>query len=41
MSARKRPVKFTSEELETIDRVYRAAWSQILEQHPHPDDEKA
>jgi hypothetical protein len=40
-SSRKSPAKFTSEELETIDRVYHAAWSQILEQHPQPDDDKA
>jgi hypothetical protein len=41
IGSRKRPVKFTSDELETIDRVYHAAWSQIIEQHPQPDREKA
>jgi hypothetical protein len=39
--SRKRQVKFTSDELDTIDRVCDAAWSQILEQHPQPDREKA
>jgi hypothetical protein len=39
--SRKRPATFTSDELETIDRVYHAAWSEILERHPQPDNEKA
>jgi hypothetical protein len=41
IGSRKRQVKFTSDELKTIDRVCDAAWSQILEQHPQPDREKA
>ena len=40
IGSRKR-VKFTSDELETIDSVCDAAWSQILEQHPQPNREKA
>lgn len=39
--SRKRQVKFTSDELKTIDRVYHAAWSQIIERHPQPDSQKA
>ncbi len=39
--SRKRHVTFTPDELETIDRVYHAAWSHILERHPQPNSEKA
>ena len=39
--SRKRHVTFTSDELETIDRVYHAAWSEIIERHPQPNNEKA
>jgi len=39
--SRKRHVTFTPDELETIDRVYHAAWSEILERHPQPNSEKA
>jgi hypothetical protein len=38
---RKQHTAFDPDELETIDRVYRAAWSQILTRHPGQDVDKA
>ena len=39
--SRKQPTAFNPDELETIDRVFHAAWSQIVARHPQHEIEKA
>ena len=39
--SRKQHTAFEPDELEIIDRVYHAAWSQIVTRHPGHDIEKA